>query len=351
MSDAVLEALIKQVMENSGRNVSIGWQGGEPTLMGLDFFKKAVAFEKQYGRPGQNVGNGLQTNGTLLDEEWADFLREYNFLIGLSLDGPAHVHDRYRVTEAGRPTYERVVETAHMLRRKQVEANILTVVNDYSVRFPEEIYDHHKNLGYTHFQFIPCVETDPNDPTRAAAWSVTPEAYGEFLCRIFDKWTADFRNDAPTTSVRWFDSVFHTYVGLCPPECTLLQECGVYVVCEHNGDIFSCDFYVEDPWRLGNVLTGDMLDMLNSERQRKFGAIKAALPPECPTCPYLAHCNGGCPKDRQRNPETNGSNQFCKSYLAFFGHAHARMTQLAERWKRQQADAMREMQRQSLRRR
>jgi uncharacterized protein len=332
MSLATLEELIRQVMQNATGPISFGWQGGEPTLMGLDFFRKAVEFQQRYGGTGQNVANGLQTNGTLITEEWCPLFRDFNFLIGLSLDGPRHVHDHYRLSKGGEPTWERVIKTARLFQRNKVEFNGLTVVNDYSAQFPEEIYDFHKSEGIRFMQFIPCVETDPLDPTQQAPFSVTPEAYGEFLCRVFDKWIKDFKHGKPTTSVRWFDAVLHTYVGMLPPECTLLRECGVYVVVEHNGDVYACDFFVEPTWKLGNLHQDDLLEMLNSDRQYEFGANKAKLPPECVTCEYLTHCQGGCPKDRQRNPRTQGSNHFCRSFKMFFAHAHSRLQRLGEQW-------------------
>ncbi|MBE7559943.1 anaerobic sulfatase maturase [bacterium] len=336
MSGEVLEAMVRQGMEYGGGGITFSWQGGEPTLMGLPFFEKAVAFQQRYGRPGQRVANSMQTNGLLLDEQWAEFFRKYRFLIGLSLDGPEHVHDHYRVTKNGRPTWAKVVEKARMLLTTGVQANVLVVVSDYSARYAREIYRFLSELGFTFMQFIPCVETDPGDRTRAAPYSVSAEAYGRFLCEVFDCWQADWRDGRPRTSVRWIDSVFHTYVGRIPPECTLLRECGCYVVVEHNGDVYACDFFVEGDWKLGNLLSGSLFDMLNSERQAEFGRLKAQLPPECPPCPWLSHCYGGCTKDRLRDPADGGSNHFCGSYKMFFEHAHETLSRLAEDFVRQQ---------------
>lgn len=339
MEDRVLRETVRQVMRNGAQQVSFGWQGGEPTLMGRQFFQRAVQYQIRYGRPGQVVGNGLQTNGILIDENWARFLADARFLVGLSLDGPQHVHDRYRSLVGGQPSWERVVRARDVMLNAGVEVNALIVVNDYSVRFPREIYEFHKSNGLVHMQFIPCVETDPSDPSRAAPFSVSPEAYGRFLCELFDLWWADFRNGKPTTFIRWFDSLFYTYVGLPAPECTLLEECGVYVVVEHNGDVFSCDFFVEPRWHLGNVLEHSLADLLNSERQRQFGEIKRQLPRECAACRWLNHCWGGCPKDRQRDPRDRGSNHFCLSYKMFFEHADKRFRDLARRWQAEQEAA------------
>ncbi|MGI6457431.1 MAG: anaerobic sulfatase maturase [bacterium] len=344
MTVEILEEMVRQVMQTGHQQLSFGWQGGEPTMMGVEFFRKAVEFQKTYGRPGQSVGNGLQTNGILIDDEWCELLREYNFLVGLSLDGPEHVHDKYRFTLGGRPSHKKVEETARRLLGSEVATNALVVVNDYSCQYAEEIYEYHKSLGFEFMQFIPCVEPDPANPAQAASFSVTAEQYGQFLCDIFDCWKRDFQDGRPTTSVRYIDSVFHTYVGIQPPECTLLQECGCYVVVEHNGDIYSCDFFVEPEWKLGNIMEGNVQEMLNSPRQNEFGRWKAQMPQECHECEYLQHCYGGCTKDRLRDPQDHGSNHFCQSYKMFFAHADTELKRLADEWldqQRQEEEAQR----------
>ena len=335
MSEEILENTVRQVMQQGGSQLSFGWQGGEPTLMGLPFFEKAVEFQKKYGH-NQVVVNGLQTNGILLNKDWVKFLRKNKFLVGLSLDGPRHVHDRYRIFKNGKGSWSRVVDRAKMLLDTGVEVNALTVISDYSAQFPEEIYEFHKSLGLNFMQFIPCVETDPKNPEQAAPFSVSPEQYGKFLKKLFDLWWNDFKDGRPTTFIRYFDSVFYTYVGFVAPQCTLLKKCGIYVVVEHNGDVYSCDFFVEPRWKLGNVMKDRLVDLLNSERQYEFGQMKAHLPNECKTCPWLYHCWGGCPKDRVRDPQDNGSNHFCQSYKMFFEYADERLKKLAENWKREQ---------------
>lgn len=335
MSDEVQEELIRQVMQQSGDSVSIAWQGGEPTLMGIDFYKRAVELEKKYGH-GQTVGNGLQTNGTLLNQEWAEFLRDNNWLVGISMDGPEYIHNRYRLDKAARGTHKKVEENARMLLENGVAVNVLATLNDYSVQFPDEIYHYFKSLGLTWMQFIPIVETDPHDPSRAAPFSVTAKKYGEFLCRMFDLWLADFRDGKPTTQVRHFDSVFYPYVGLQAPECTMMKECGVYVVIEHNGNVYSCDYFVEPKWKLGNIMDQRIINMLNSKKQLAFGAAKAVLPAECRRCPWLTKCYGGCTKDRIKDPLDNHKPRFCTSYKMFFAHADSTMRMLAEQWKSEQ---------------
>ena len=338
MSLAVLEEMVRQVCQDGDRHISFGWQGGEPTLMGLSFYQHAIDFQQRYGR-GQTVGNGLQTNGILIDNDWAKFLKEYNFLVGLSLDGPEHVHNHYRFMRSGDGSWDKVVDRAKLMLDSGVAVNALSVVNDYSVQFPVEIYEFHKALGLTYQQYIPCVETDPHDPTRAAPYSVSPEKYGEFLCTLFDLWINDFKNRLPTTSIRHFDSVFHSYVGMPPPECTLLPECGTYVVVEHDGSVYSCDFFVEPGWKLGNILAGNLKGFLNSERQLEFGRMKSTLPDPCKSCKWLKYCRGGCTKDRIRDLQDHHVSHFCQSYQIFFEHADQRLQQLADRWKKEQAQS------------
>ncbi len=334
MSEEVLEETIRQVLKRGRRSLSFSWQGGEPTLMGLAFFEKAVRLQMEFGR-GHEVGNGLQTNGLLIDRRWADFLREFRFLVGLSLDGPQHVHDRYRRLPDGRGSWSLVVDRARLLLDAGVDVNALTVVNDYSVQFPEEIYQFLKVLGLCHMQFIPCVELDPQDANRSARFSVSPLKYGEFLTRLFDMWLADFVGGQPTAPVRYFDSLFYLYAGLAPPECTLLRECGDYLVVEHSGDVYSCDFFVEPAWRLGQVMEDDLEFLLNSRRQREFGRMKAILLPECQECRWLHLCRGGCTKDRRHNPGNSERNYLCPAYKLFFQHADSRLREMAQEWKRQ----------------
>lgn len=337
MNDAVQEELIRQVMQQSDQSVAFAWQGGEPALLGIDFYQRAIDLEIKYGR-NHTVGNGLQTNGTLITKDWARFLRKYDWLVGLSLDGPAHIHDRYRFDKGGNATHQKVENAAKLLLDNNVATNALCCLTDYSVQFPDELYNYFKNIGLTWMQFIPVVEPDPSDPSRAAAYSVTGEQYGKFLCRMFDLWLADFRNGQPTTSVRHFDSVFYTYAGMDPPECTMMKECGPYVVVEHNGNVYSCDFFVEPKWKLGNIMTGRISNMLNSKQQETFGSVKAFLPGECRRCPWLTKCYGGCIKDRIKDPRDKRKPRFCISYKMFFSHADSILTGIARQWKQQQRD-------------
>ncbi len=338
MTDDLLHEMVRQVMKQAGAEVSFGWQGGEPTLMGLSFFEKAVEYQQKYGR-GQSVGNGLQTNGVLIDDKWSEFLCKYNFLVGLSLDGPEHIHDRYRKMQGGGGSWQKVHDSAKRMLDHDVAVNALSVVNNYSVKFPEEIYHFHKELGLNYMQFIPCLETDLDDPTKPTYFSAPAEDYGHFLCKVFDLWMDDFDGNIATTSVRYFDSVFYSYVGMHPPACTLLPTCGVYVIIEHNGDVYSCDFFVDPEWKLGNIMSAKISEMLNSGKQTEFGNIKARLPMECEKCHWLRFCYGDCPKDRLGDPTKANLNYFCQSYKIFYEYADERLRNLAEKWKQDQQSA------------
>jgi len=332
MPDDLLERLVRQALDAAGPEIAFCWQGGEPTLMGVEFFEHAVSLQQRH-RGGYRVGNSLQTNGLALDRRWARFLAENRFLVGLSIDGPAHVHDRYRRRRSGAGTFARVSDRAKLLLDSGVEVNALAVVTDYSVDRAAEIYGVFKELGLRHMQFVPAVEPHPYDPTRLAPFSCPPEPYGAFLAQLFDLWLADFAGNEPTTSVRLFDSVLYSYVGLEPPECSLLAECGTYLVVEHDGSVFPCDFFVEPGWRLGDLRAERLADLLDSERQARFGAIKSALPLECRDCRWLRHCRGGCPKDRLVRGDGERANHLCAGLKVFFEHADKRLRGLAERWR------------------
>jgi uncharacterized protein len=334
MSEETLEEMIKQSYERPDPPI-FAWQGGEPTMMGLPFFRKALELQHHYaeGRPVQNT---IQTNGVLLDEEWANFLRNNKFLVGLSLDGKKPVHDAYRLDAAGEGSWLRVQKAARLLMRKKVEVNALATVNAESVHRPEETYRFLKALGFTFMQFIPIVETDPEDPSRSTDWSVDPEDYGRFLCRIFDLWKKDIDMDQlkAKISVRYFDSLLHSYLGNMPPDCAMMPECGVYLVVEHNGDVFPCDFYVQPDLRIGNIHSGNLRLMLNSNPQTNFGRMKFDMVDECRTCPWLKHCHGGCLKDRYRDPRDNGRSHFCRSTKIFLEHADPTFRELAKLYNR-----------------
>ncbi len=332
MSDDILEEMTKQAMTQSDDQITFGWQGGEPTLIGLSFFEKAISLQKKYNN-GKKVVNTIQTNGLLIDEEWAHFLKENTFLVGLSLDGPEHIHDHYRKRNGNQGTWKQVSHTAKLLLHTGVETNAISVVNDYSVQFPEEVYRYHKNLGLNFMQFIPCVEPDKNNSDKTASFSVDSQQYGEFLCSLFDMWHADFSNGKPVTSVRFFESVFPTYLGMSAPECTLLKECGAYQVVEFNGEVYPCDFYVDTDKKIGTIENTTLIALLNSPEQEKFGKRKSEIGEHCTNCRWLRHCNGGCPKNRLSLNGNRSENYLCTAYKMFFEHADEAFHRLAKEWR------------------
>lgn len=331
MSDEVLEEMTRQAIRLCGPEVSFAWQGGEPTLMGLEFFEKAIRFQERYG--GGLAKNGLQTNGLLLDKQWAKFLARRNFLTGVSLDGPRHIHDHYRLNAGGKGSWRKVHDSIGLLLDAGAPVNALATVTDYSCRFPEEIYRYFKSAGIFHMQFAPCVERDRQNPLECASFSVSAEPYGLFLIRLFDLWLGDIQDGVASVSIRDFDTLFYTYVGMTPPGCTLKERCGTYLTVEHNGDVFPCDFFVEREWRLGNLRELTLEEMYDSSLRQAFGAGKAALPESCGGCRWLHKCWGGCVKDRIRDPRDKGANHFCRAYRMLLEHAHEALTALAALWR------------------
>lgn len=321
MHEQVLTELVKQWMAFDRRQAVFGWQGGEPTLAGLPFFQQVVALQKQFGANGQVVSNGLQTNGLLLDADWARFLREYHFLVGVSLDGPAHWHDLYRQTSSGRGTHEQVMRSLRLLRRFNVETNILSVINRETARHPLEIYEFFLNQGFTYLQFIPCVEFDPNTgmPTE---FSVTPELYGDFMCTLFDRW---YNHGHPESSIRDFDAALSVYLGQPSPMCCYQERCGSYVVVEYSGDIYPCDFFVQEELKIGNLLEMSLAEAFSSQSLQAFAEAKAAPRPECAVCAWKSLCQQGCPRFLYQD-----KHYLCAAYQRFWAHSQAGFRALAE---------------------
>jgi uncharacterized protein len=331
MPNDVLREMVRQMMGGRHPQLGFSWQGGEPTLCGLDFFKAAVEYQKQFGVMGQTVANSLQTNGILIDAEWCRLFHDYHFLIGLSLDGPPDIHNHYRRTAGGQGSHEYAMRAARLMTEHEVEFNILSVVNNVSAANARRVYRYLVNQGFRYLQFIPCVERDP--VTEAPApFSVSPQAFGDFLCELFDEWVKDFKDGWPTVSERTFDSLMHTYIGEVAPMCIFMESCGDYVVVEHNGDVYSCDFFVEPECFLGNLLERDLAICAASQRQYEFGEHKRCLPPGCAECPWLIHCNGGCLKDRYMIPATGGHDYFCAAYKQLFAHSESVFIELRDHY-------------------
>jgi uncharacterized protein len=335
MSDEVLEAYIRQTLEaHRTSRVTIAWQGGEPTLMGLEFFERAVAFENKYARPGMIIENTLQTNGTLIDERWCRFFRKNGFLVGLSIDGPRGLHDRYRTKRNGDSVFDTIVRSVRLLQHAGVECNILCTVNSVNAQHPLAVYRFFRDeLRTPYLQFIPIVERDHDaggqNGVRVTAQTVTPAQWGGFLCAIFDEWV---RRDVGSMFVQFFDAVLASYVRGFSSVCVLQPRCGLGLALEHTGDLYSCDHYVEPGFFLGNILDTPLKILAGSDRQRAFGSAKsAALPTCCRECEYLFTCHGECPKNRiHQEPDGSGArNWLCEGLKSFFTHSRAKMERMA----------------------
>jgi uncharacterized protein len=329
MSDEVLETYIRQLIESHKTpEVTVAWQGGEPTLMGLDFFKKAIAYQEKYRRPGMTFENTLQTNGTLLNDEWCEFFKANNYLIGLSLDGPRELHDANRVDKVGRPTFDRVMKGLRLLQKHGVEYNILTTVNRVNSQYPLEVYRFLRDEVKTSWiQFIPVVERINEDGktlyqkgTQVSENSVLPEQFGTFLTTIFDEWV---RRDVGKIFVQTFEAAVRSWLGLPTGMCFFSPTCGSGVALEHNGDLYSCDHFVEPDYLLGNIQETSMAELVGSSRQFQFGQDKlTTLPRYCQQCEVRFACHGECPKHRFTDTPDGepGLNYLCAGYKTFFTH-------------------------------
>jgi len=338
MSDAVLETFTRQYIEAQPvPEVVFGWQGGEPLLMGREFFARAIAMQEKYRRPGVRILNTVQTNGVLLDDEWAAFFHDNHFLVGVSLDGPRPMHDAYRVDKDGRPTWERVVRGVKHLQQQRVEFNILCTVHQANAAHPLEVYRFFRDLftdGAGFMQFIPIVRRDNatgyQEGDAVTSHSVTGEAYGKFLIAVFDEWV---RRDVGRVFVQLFDVALAAWMGERPGLCVAEPTCGLGLALEHNGDVYACDHFVEPRYKLGNVMETSLVEMAASEKQRQFGEDKREkLNPACLDCAVRFVCNGGCPKDRilATGSAAPPLNYLCAGYKAFFEHIRRPMQLMVE---------------------
>jgi uncharacterized protein len=355
MADDLLETYIRQLLESqAGPEVIVGWQGGEPTLMGLDFFERSIKYVEQYRQPGQAVSYTIQTNGTKLNDEWSAFFKEHKFLVGLSIDGPAELHDAYRVDKGGAGTFEDVMRGWNVLNRHGVDVNIMCSVHAANAKHPLEVYRFFRDELKTPFiQFIPIIErvteemlpvanmgwgergSDPRplyvlDGNQVTERSVGAEQWGRFLNTIFDEWV---RRDVGSVYVQMFDAALASWVGVPGSMCVFSETCGTALALEHNGDIYSCDHFVEPKYLLGNIQQVHMLQMVTSEQQRQFGLAKRdTLPRYCRECSVRFACHGECPKNRFiATPDGEpGLNYLCAGYKAFFTHIDRPMRTMAD---------------------
>lgn len=340
MSDETLESFIRQYIEaQEVPEVSFAWQGGEPTLLGIEFFRRVVELQRKYLPPGMRLINALQTNGTLLDAEWCRFLRENNFLVGISIDGPRELHDHFRQDAKGGPSFEHTLRGLRLMREHGVEFNVLCVVNRVNSQHPLECYRFFKEEGVRFIQFIPIVERLAEEaPCLGAApstrdvseASVLPEEYGRFLCEIYDEWV---RNDVGKVYIQTFEVAFSAWLGHRAGLCAFEPTCGTALALEHNGDLYSCDHYVYPEYYLGNVMEQPLVELVESTFQREFGTSKRdALPRVCRECEVRFLCNGCCPKNRfLRTPAgEEGLNYLCAGLKRFFTHIGPTMEWMAQ---------------------
>ncbi|MFV0575891.1 MAG: anaerobic sulfatase maturase [Vibrio sp.] len=345
MSDETLEFYVKQYIEaQSVGQVHFVWQGGEPTLAGIEFYKKALKLQQQYSQ-GKEIFNSFQTNGILLNDEWCEFFKKNQFLIGLSIDGPEDLHDTYRVNRNGRGSFSKVINAIELLKKHNVDFNTLTVVNNINVKHPERVYEFLKSTGSSYIQFIPLVEReakqasqdglyyiDPNFSKQAnvTEWSVDSLEYGQFLNRIFDIWV---RNDIDKVYVQMFDTTLGAWCSQPAQLCVFNETCGHAFALESNGDVYQCDHYVYPDYQLGNIHKENLKELNSSDSAIKFGQDKkSTLTPSCIKCEYRFACHGGCPKHRFVNHPNSKfqHNYFCEGYKAFFKHSAPAMEKMKE---------------------
>ena len=335
MSDELLETYIVQLLQSHATpEVTIAWQGGEPTLMGVDFFRRAVELAERHRRPDQRLSHTIQTNGTLLTDEWCELLVDHGFLVGISIDGPPELHDRYRVDKRGRPTFDKVMRGLNLLERHGVPWNVLCTVNAANQDAPLDVYRFFRDdLGARYVQFIPIVERQYEAGRRAGGpvseSSVDSEAWGRFLIAVFDEWV---RHDVGAVFVTQFDAALVAWLGLQPSLCIFAETCGNALALEHNGDVYSCDHFVEPDHLLGNITDTHLVELVASPRQRAFGEAKRdTLPAYCRSCEVRFACNGECPKNRFiAAPDGEpGLNYLCAGYKNFFTHIDGLMQMMA----------------------
>ena len=332
MSDELLERFVQEYIQaQTMSQVLFTWHGGEPLMRPLSFYKKAVALQEKYAF-GRQIDNTIQTNGTLLTDEWCEFFKEHNWLVGISIDGPQEFHDEYRRTASDKPSWQKVMRGIRLLRKHGVEWNAMAVVNDFNAGYPLEFYHFFKEMGAKYIQFAPVVErmaahsdgrhraTLVDQECPVADFSVSPAQWGDFLCAIFDEWV---RHDVGQTYVEIFDCTLANWVGERPGICVYAKECGHAGVMEFNGDVYSCDHFVFPEYKLGNIRDKTLVEMLYGEQQRQFSCLKhATLPKQCKECEWEFACHGECPKnrfvnDRYGNP---GLNYLCSGYRHFYEH-------------------------------
>lgn len=332
MSESLLEKFIEEYINSQTMpQVLFTWHGGETLMRPLSFYKKAMELQRKYAR-GRIIDNCIQTNGTLLNDEWCRFFKENNWLVGVSIDGPQEFHDEFRRNRQGRPSFVNVMKGIRLLNKHRVEWNALAVINDFNADYPLDFYRFFREIDCRYIQFTPIVEriskhgdgrhlaAVEDDVEELADFSVTPKQWGNFLCAVFDEWV---RNDVGTYYIQLFDAVLANWAGVPPGVCTMAETCGHAGVMEFNGDVYSCDHFVFPQYKLGNIYSKTLVEMLYSEKQQRFGQNKRdSLPAQCDECKFLFACHGECPKNRFCKTQSGepGLNYLCSGYYKFFDH-------------------------------
>lgn len=325
-----LRKLITEYMTFNKGTASFIWQGGEPLLAGLDFFNEVISIETECAPPNAYISNAIQTNGTLINERWAKFLKKYNFLVGVSLDGPRSMHDGRRNFNSGIGSFDAVMKGIKILENYGVDYNILSVIHKGNISKANSLMDFYKENGFRWIQFLPAMKYNAYNPDSLASYEITPYEYAQFLRKTFDWWYTELmRNGTPTLSVRFFDNILSTYINVDPDFCMISKECSNTLVVEQSGDIFPCDFFMSNRWELGNIGTSSLEDMTKSDKYKEFIRLKPKLPNKCKTCKWKTKCYGGCPRSRNYTLDEPDVDYFCEAYIDFYEYSQARMNHLA----------------------
>ncbi len=325
----LLEKFMIEYMAASRGVASFAWQGGEPLLAGLDFFQQVVSLQAKHAPPHTIISNALQTNGTLINERWATFFKQYNFLLGVSLDGPREIHNLRRVDGAGLGSFDRVMKGIRYLEQQKVDFNILTVIHKDNIHKVKELMEFYNQEQFKYIQFIPCMDFRSQQVNSAGVYEVTPAEYGDFLCEVFDYW---YNEGNPVISIRFFDNLLSVYAHREAELCSHRKLCPKTMILEHNGDAFPCDFYLHADWKLGNVATHSYEQLLASPVYDTFLSLKPQIPKPCKACEWQSLCHGGCPRNRAwlEYDNTVDVDYFCLSYKQIYAYAHDRLRQLSD---------------------
>lgn len=329
MKEETAEAIIRRAFEYADTVVTFAFQGGEPTLIGLSFYQFFTDKVREYNIKKIKVNYALQTNGMLIDDDFAAFFAEEKFLLGISLDGPKEIHDLNRKNKGGQGSYTTIMNGIKVLQKYKVDFNILTVINKAVARHPQKIYEFFKSQGFDFMQFIPCIDNF-GETRGTAAYALTPLQYGDFLCRIFDLYERDIKTTQPT-SIRMFDNLVQMAMGYPPESCDMMGRCSVNTVVEADGAIYPCDFYVLDKWRLGNLMETPLETLLTSEKAKTFAQMSFEVNDQCKTCQYVQLCRGGCRRHREvEGIDGLGLNYYCAAYQQFYAYAYPKLKMIVK---------------------